>query len=119
MNHHVASQDARQACVLSIARGAMSPSWDAARSDRVFEKAVRARHARVRRQRWTMIAATAAVFVLAAHSFASANLRPTSIPPAASTPFTSESTEDDLGAQRAGAVAMSRDAFADGGRETD
>lgn len=115
MNHHVVSQDARQTCALSIARNAMSPSWDAARSDRVFESAVRARHARARRQRWTMIAATAAVFVLAAHSFASPNLHMTGSPPAQSTP----SVDDDLGAQSAGAVAMSSDAFADGGRETD
>lgn len=104
---------------ISIARHAMAPSWDAARSDRVFEGAVRARHARVRRQRVTMIAATAAVFILAAHSFLSPNLHRTSSPPSQSTPGMSQGPEDDLGAQTTGAVAMSSDAFADGGRETD
>ena len=101
----------------------MSPSWDAARSDRVFESAVRARHARVLRQRVTMIAATAAVFALAAHSFLSPNLHMTSAPSTQPTSSLSQVSEDDLGAQATGAVAMSSDAFADaksdGGRETD
>ena len=94
----------------------MSPSWDAARSDRVFESAVRARHAKARRQRWTMVAATAAVFVLAAHSFLSPNLHMTSTPPT-QLPLTSQSSDDDLGARAGGAVALS--SVADGGRETD
>ena len=107
---------------ISIARNAMSPAWDRARSDRVLESAVRARHARARRQRWTMIAAAAAVFVLAAHSFASPSFRMSSQSPAQSAQAT-PGADDDLVVQTTGAVAMSSDAFADansdGGRETD
>lgn len=102
---------------LSTLRTEMDVPWDAARSNRVFAAAVRTRHVRARRQRWTMVAcaASAALFLVALRSFGatsklastpSSQLGP-SIEPAASAPDT------------AGPFAMSSEALSDAGRETD
>ncbi|MGH7284161.1 MAG: hypothetical protein ACRELY_21760 [Polyangiaceae bacterium] len=79
---------------------------------------MRAKHTRARRQRWTMIAAAAAVFVFAAHSFASPNFHVASSSSNVSpNPSWNETADTDLGTQSAGAMAMG--SVADGGRETD
>jgi hypothetical protein len=116
--------------LLSNARNA--DVWDSARSRRVFEGAVKSRGARHRRQRFVtfVCAASAAMFVLGVHaasahshsSFQNAN-------DDSGESAQVSNTGDSLGISggiasgitsgTSGAIAMSSDMFADGGRETD
>jgi hypothetical protein len=120
--------------LLASARGANA--WDAARSRRVFEGAVRSRAARGRRQRFVAFAcaASAALFVLGVHA-AGSHARSFPLDQRAdqradesneSSQMTSNSGTGDsvgisggLSGTSGGAIAMSSDMFADGGRETD
>jgi hypothetical protein len=127
------AQASRLDTLLANARSANA--WDANRSRRVFEGAVRSRAARGRRQRFVAFAcaASAALFVLGVHA-AGSRTRSFQVDESnESSPFTSNSsnsgTGDSIGISggttygttygTSGAIAMSSDMFADGGRETD
>lgn len=109
--------------LLANARGATA--WDAGRSRRVFEGAVRSRAARGRRQRFVAFAcaASAALFVLGVHaagvhSRSSFQTTDESNDTSQLTSNSNSGTGDSIGIS-GGAIAMSSDMFADGGRETD
>ncbi|MEO8877889.1 MAG: hypothetical protein ABI461_20005 [Polyangiaceae bacterium] len=131
----------------SRARLALSEPWTGARSRRVFDGAVRSRVARARRQRFIGIACTAsaAIFVLAIHSFgahasrsfdrfdqldrsgssemASGSRGSTDSLGGGATGFMpasqSAGPSGHSGMSTAGAISMNSDLFADGGSEAD
>jgi hypothetical protein len=109
--------------LLASARSA--DAWDSARSRRVFEGAVKSRAARHRRQRFVAFAcaASAAMFVLGVHA-ASAHSHSAfqtidDSGESAQVGSTGDSLGISAGVGNSGAIAMSSDMFADGGRETD
>jgi hypothetical protein len=110
--------------LLSHAREA--DAWSASRSRRVFEGAVKSRASRHRRQRFVAFAcaASAAMFVLGVHAASArshasfqANIEDGS--ESSSQVSNASDLSGGLSTGAGGAIAMSSDMFADGGRETD
>ncbi len=108
--------------LLADARSANA--WDSARSRRVFEGAARSRAARGRRQRFVAFAcaASAAMFVLGVHAASARSHSSFQTNDDSGESAQVSNTGDSLGISGgtgSGAIAMSSDMFADGGRETD
>ncbi len=106
---------------IAVAQRAMSTPWDSKRASRVFRAAVKAREARARHHRWTMVlgaAASAALVVFVLHTVHHDRF---SSPQGGGSPFArgsepSQSAPDDLASAQG---PLSLNAVADGGSEAD